>query len=417
LEQESFVYAEQLALTEALVRLAAGRIMPKLLELYEVLEVERMDVAQIADDGAPRYEADSPKYAPQAEVLTKLFRHANPDLAPRWRVMFRSIPDALVRSRADGDLYVISWKTTSQYDQQKDQDARTDMQGLSECWALERRLDGWATEIKGGHRPEATLVQANEISEIWEVPKAVPEWFIKHILHGGTPKIRGVQMIYLVKGPRPKDKDGARRQNSPLIRGLRKSDPTGLMAPEFATERFYTCTEPHPFRWAKGGTCPGGVNHKRGDEWEMVNMWETDGGVGAWLTLLDRGGVGPAGNAALESAWVMPVPHYRTAAAVASWERQTRSAESRHARDLALVAQYERSLTEDPTDDKLWASWNARLDELFPQTTERCGDWFHRRCPNWELCHGAPHVAQDPVGSGLYQLKSQYRQEEMDATV
>jgi hypothetical protein len=215
-------------------------------------------------------------------------------------------------------------------------------------------------------------------------------------------------MIYLVKGPRPKDKDGARRQNSPLIRGLRKLDPTGLLAPEFATERFYTCTEPHPFRWAKGGTCPGGVNHKRGDEWVGTNVWETDGGVKAWMELLDRGGVGLAGNAALESAWVMPVPHYRTAAAVASWERQTRAAESRHARDLALIRQYEAGLAEHPEDDQLWASWNSRLDELFPQTTERCGDWFHRRCPNWELCHGAPHVAQDPVGSGLYQLKSQY---------
>ena len=63
-------------------------------------------------------------------------------------------------------------------------------------------------------------------------------------------------------------------------------------------------------------------------------------------------------------------------------------------------------------DGKLWESWNSRLDELFPQTTERCGDWFHRRCPAWELCHGAPHVAQDPVGSGLYEIKRQYEPEE-----
>ncbi len=378
LEQESFVYAEQLALTEALVRLVGTRVMPKVLELYEVLEVEWMDVAKLWDDEYTVDRHDTGVYDP-----------------PSMRVMFRSIPDALVRSRADGDLYVISWKTTSAYDQARDQDARTDMQGLSECWALERRLEQWSDALRGILWDRQPLVN-------------VPEWFGKHVGQGGSAKIRGVQMIYLVKGPRPKDKDGTRRQNSPLIRGLRKLDLTGLMAPEFATERFYTCNEPHPFRWAKGGQCPGGVNHKRGDEWQMVNMWETYGGVKAWFTLLDRGGVGPAGNAALESAWVMPVPHYRTAAAVASWERQTRSAESRHARDLALIRQYEAGLAEDPKDDKLWASWNARLDELFPQTTERCGDWFHRRCPNWELCHGPAHVAQDPVGSGLYQIKSQY---------
>ena len=153
------------------------------------------------------------------------------------------------------------------------------------------------------------------------------------------------------------------------------------------------------------------------------NAWETDGGVGAWLKLLDSGGVGGAGIAALDSAWVMPVPHYRTSASVKSWERQTKAAESRHARDLLLIREYEAAirLYEEPAgthrmsgdlDGKLWESWNSRLDELFPQTTERCGDWFHRRCPAWELCHGAPHVAQDPVGSGLFEIKRQYEPSE-----
>lgn len=377
LESQSFVYNEQLALTEALVRLAGTRVIPKLLELYEVLEVERLDVAPIYWEQHGDFDAN--------EIVRDM------------QIMFRSIPDALVRSRADGDLYVISWKTTSEYSQQRDQDARTDMQGLSEPWALEDRL-----------RRCARL--AEDTSN--ELP---PLWFTQHLAEGGSCAIRGVQMIYLVKGQRRRQADGTYATQSPLIRGLRKLDPTGLLAPEFATERFYTCEAPHPFKYAKGGTCPGGVNHKRGDEWATVNMWETDGGIRGWMELLERGGVGLAGNAALESAWVMPVPHFRTAAAVASWERQTRAAEARHARDLSLIREYEAGLAEHPEDDKLWASWNARLDEVFPQSTERCGDWFHRRCPCWELCHGPAHVAQDPVGSGLYQVKSQYQPEVIDA--
>ena len=240
-----------------------------------------------------------------------------------------------------------------------------------------------------------------------------PQWFVRHIREGGSCAIRGVQMIYLVKAQRRKQADGTYATQSPLIRGLRKVDPTGLLVPEFATERYYTCDQPHPFKYAKGGQCLGGVNHKRGEDWANVNMWETDGGIRAWMELLERGGAGLAGNAALESSWVMPVPHYRTAAAVASWERQTRAAEARHARDLALIRQYEQVIqdgSESATDySMVWASWNARLDEVFPQSTERCGDWFHRRCPCWDLCHGPAHVAQDPVGSGLYTIKTQYQ--------
>lgn len=387
LESQSFVYAEQLALTEALVRLAGTRVIPRLLELYEVLEVERLDTAPLVAQ-----ERFSSSESPNGTIRIEASLN-------EWSVLFRSIPDALVRSRADGDLYVISWKTTSEYSVQRDQDARTDMQGLSEAWAAERRLARWQKELDDWD--DVGCPTAPEL----------PQWFLDHYAEKRVPQIRGVQMIYLVKGARRKNPDGAYATQSSLIKGLRKTDLTGLLAPEFATERFYTCTEPHPFKYAKGGTCPGGVNHKRGEDWVSTNVWETDGGVKAWMELLDRGGVGGAGIAALDSAWVMPIPHFRTTASVRSWERQTKAGEAKHARDLLLIRQYEAGLAEHPEDSELWESWNSRLDEVFPQTTERCGDWFHRLCPAWNLCWGPPHVAQDPVGSGLYQIKTQYQPE------
>ena len=224
LESQSFVYAEQLALTEALVRLAGTRVIPRLLELYEVLEVERLDTAPLVQDDDVH------------------------DTRDAFSVLFRSIPDALVRSRADGDLYVISWKTTSEYSASRDQDARTDMQGLSEAWALEKRLARWQDRLTEARDIVHPIERHNVEDYDGETLDEIPAWFREHVANGGTSAIRGVQMIYLVKGPRRKNPDGTYATQSPLIKGLRRSDPTGLSAPEFATERYYTCTEPHPFK-------------------------------------------------------------------------------------------------------------------------------------------------------------------------
>lgn len=410
LESESFVFQEQMALTEALVRLAGSRVIPRLLELYEVLEVERMDAGQLLGPepwDARRCEVCGWAMAPDRAAGCRpgdcsmrprpkpTAREAHED---QFLVLFRSIPDAVVRSRADGDLYIISWKTASEYSSQRDQDARTDMQGLSEPWALEQRLRGWEKLVLDAVGRSAFADQA-------EIPAEIPDWFVKHLEAGGAVEIRGVQMIYLVKGQRRKQPDGTWRTQSPLIGGLRRDATAGLQAPEYATERFYVCPEPHPWKYAKGGNCPGGVSHRRGDDWQNFNAWEQHGGIAVHLTRL--AGV-PEGIAALDGSWVMPVPHYRTRAAVESWERQTRASESRHAQAIRFIREYESELREHPEDSELWAGWNRRLDELFPQSTERCGDWFHRRCPAWELCHGAPHVAQDPVGSGLFEIKRQY---------
>src|SRR5215472_14355681 len=49
-------------------------------------------------------------------------------------LMFR--PDALVREKASGDLYVISWKTCSTFGKRNELQARHDMQSMSEIWGL-----------------------------------------------------------------------------------------------------------------------------------------------------------------------------------------------------------------------------------------------------------------------------------------
>ena len=393
LESQSYVYNEQKALTEALVRLAGLRVVPKLLEQYEVLEVERMDKAVLVQN-----------FTPQEAI--------EPDDASVFTVLFRSIPDALLRARATGDLYVLSWKTTTEYDQRKDEAARVDMQGLSEPWALERRLGSWW-----------------ETLERMEDASALPQWFLD--LWGTSPKgtpaptVRGVQMVYLCKGARRKMSKGQmeaeglsaeqiaaggemKKHACPLIYGYKKESAPGLSAPEFATSADWHCSKPHPMRrsqWYPTGECSGdGRLHKRGDDWKSFPVWSS-GGVKAWMDKLAAGEISPEAGDALDQSYAIPVPHFRTRESTAAWLRQTRAAERRNAQDLLFLRGFEEAIRENPNDSELWETFQAHLDETFPQTTEKCGDWFHRRCPCFPICHEG---VRDPVGSGLFQVKTQY---------
>ena len=385
LESQSYVFAEQRALVEALVRLAGLRIVPKLLEQYEVLEVERMDKEKIVSD-------------------------------PEFSVLWRSIPDALLLSRADGELYVLSWKTTTEYDQRRDQDARVDMQGLSEPWALEQRLGNWR---KIRERPEIQERPERHPDEIF------PDWFRTHLDQGGSTEIRGVQMVYLVKGPRrkmSKDQMAAeglsggemKKHSCPLIYGYKKDSAPGLAPPELATSSDWHCSKPHTMRrsqWYPTGECSGdGRLHKRGDEWKSFPVWNATGGVRAWMELLDKGLVTPEAGDPLEQSYAIPVPHFRTRESTAAWLRQTRAAERRNAQDLMFLREFEQEIEREPNDEALWQSFQAHLDlsAFGEQNTEKCGDWFHRKCPAWELCHGPAGIARDPIRSGLFQVKTAY---------
>lgn len=112
-EDQFYVAQEQMALTEGLLRCFAKTTLPRLLEEFEVLEVER--------------EED--------EILVL---HGDGETWTELRLMGRV--DALVRERSSGDLYLWSFKTTATWDKRKDKSAEHDQQGLSEAWLLEQRL-------------------------------------------------------------------------------------------------------------------------------------------------------------------------------------------------------------------------------------------------------------------------------------
>src|SRR5215472_8686134 len=166
---------EQMALAEALLRGWWSYEGREFLEQFEVVEVEREGRA-ILEIGSMGIETTVKRdgtniHRPYDNGLTLMFR-----------------PDALVREKASGDLYVISWKTCSSFGKRNELQARHDMQSMSEVWG----------------------VQQTRAEELYRLFGSVSDTY-RH-------RIEGVIYKWIVKGRRSLDRwDGLYKQNSPLI--------------------------------------------------------------------------------------------------------------------------------------------------------------------------------------------------------
>jgi hypothetical protein len=170
------VYQEQRALLEALLRAWYLVRYPSFTDEYEVIDLEREE-----------------------------------EWKPSEGITFMARADGLLRSRATGDLYVLSFKTAKQYDKKRVDEARSDIQGISELVAIEERL---------GER------------------------------------VQGIQMEYLIKGRReewPKG-SGIYQTSSPLIRPWVNAD--GRYA--------------HSWDWSDLDG-----RHTLGNKWRKVAIWES----------------------------------------------------------------------------------------------------------------------------------------------
>lgn len=284
IDDEFYAVKEQRALIEALLWMWFRSRLPAFLQKYEVLEVERED----------------------SVLLTAGIR-------------MNARADALLRDRQHGDLYILSIKTAGKWSEWKEEEARHDMQGITELWATEQRR---------GER------------------------------------VRGIQMEYLLRGDRNKRTDYL--QDSPLIRPWSFEVPSVVGESEYryAYEQWYRCTEPHKFG-KSNRKCPGDANHRLGDDWQRVNIWERMP-VKEWIESIP--------DEELEKYWVSPQPFYRNDEQVESWFRQARAEEFRNAVHAEQIGT-------NPTIES--------LDEFFPQRRHQClrfGEMY--KCPYFDYCWG-----------------------------
>lgn len=429
LESQSYTFQEQQALTEGLVRLGVRRVIPRLKETFEILQVEVMDKRTLYTDASP-WPSDrcgvcgGPLAGVQGDGCTLDECGLRPAPAIRadssaegsLRITWRSITDALMRKKEDGELYLLSWKTCGMLP--GDEDARVDMQGVSEAWAIQERLE-------------------RDLARLADLPDSPYRRALLGFRDAGrTPKIRGIQMGFLVKGARRAAGKEALagefspeqiasgyklyKTASPLIYGYldTKAAGRGDFPVPMSWTKEYHCTEPHPMRksqWYPTGMCEvPGKRHVRGDEWQSFPVWRQPGGVREWIELLDQGKIDPQAGDPMELTWAFPVANFRTQDQLRDWYEQTRARERRIALDVRGIRSLEEQLLGDPSDDSLQDKLRIELNERFPQNVEQCNHWFGRSCPVKSICFGPEHVKQDPLGSGLFRIKTKLDTKKVD---
>lgn len=311
---------EQMALAEGLLRGWWSYEGEAFLENFEVIEVEQEGRSTLADD------------------LVLMFR-----------------PDALVRDKQSGDLYVISWKTCATFQNRNIDQAKHDMQSISEVWGFQNQ-DQWPMKV--GNIP---------------------------------PQVEGVLYRWIVKGQRRKDIwDGLYKQSSHLIYGWKKLGNGGGDEAEWS--------------WAYEFEKEDGSGSSRlGKGWKKVPIWrEYPGGVKQWIEDLSTNQIFPRHIDALQAIFPQSLPVERRKDEVESWKRQVVAQESRIEDALFEIRFGDPDHIRRPEVQKL------RLDKLFPQHTNSCHSYSG--CSFIPICwEGVPAE----VGE-LYQIRSANHPEKGD---
>ena len=344
-EDASYVYYEQAALAEALIRGYAAFVLPQLLERFQVVDVEREEVGTFTS----------------ADYVLK----------------FGARVDGILLEKDTLNIYVLSLKTSKEWGKRDDDSARHDMQGLSECRVVEQRLQLWHAACE----EHGSRVLTGELSV------GVPKWFWDRFVAGGPPLVTGVKMEFALKGRRensPKG-SGTYKYNNPLIRPWKKADDLGGAGYAISYEF----------------TDPMGGNHRLGKGWNRVNIWE-DMGVKKWIEYVGSHEIqGFAPGTALMNQFVLPVEYFRNAEDMDRWERQVVAQERR-------IAQAHKEISLGAVGGviklpKTPQTFEAALDEHFPMHTKAC-DW-PTKCSFQEVCFGPAAYLHDPIASQLYQIR------------
>lgn len=247
-EAAQLLVDEQAAIAQGLVYAFGARQLEPLIAQYEVVSLE--------------------------EEINWLLTESSQDETSRFGV-FMSRPDAILRHRANGKLYVVSYKTAKKFED--------DTIGRLEC-DPQRFTEGLAVQARYGE------------------------------------EIAGVLYFYLLKGNKWKDKDlGYKRYTSWLVRPWvnEQSAIGGLQPSNFAME----------YEWFSPED---GKTHRLGKGWRRCDVWrELDDGMAQWLEWLDQGLVQPEmGRDWLRELVVDPVPVAWDAGQAERWLRGTRMSET-----------------------------------------------------------------------------------------
>jgi len=342
-EDASYVYYEQAALIEALIRGYATFVLPQLLERFTVVEVEKEEIG--------RFEI------------------------PGFVLNFGARVDGLLLEKDSLDLFVLSLKTAKEWSKKDDEGARHDMQGLSETRVVEQRLGRWQKIWDSYDSFNKTTALSIEMSYGFN---GIPQWFYVRASTGAPPTVSGVLMQYALKGRREESPKGSGRYTfaNPLIRPWKKADDLGR-------------GNSYAFRYEFKDEM--GENHRLGKGWNRVNIWE-DMGVKKWIEYLATNEVqGFPPMTALAGQFVLPIEYFRNLEDMEEWEEETIYQEQEIAEGLEKL----KTVTNK--------EWMSTLRKYFRKQTRSC-DW-PTKCSFQNICFGPKAYLHDPISSGLYEIR------------
>jgi len=247
---------EQACLAQALVWTFGRRRLATLLERFEVVEVEP-EICWLLQDG---------------QGWTQ-------------NIVMMSRPDAILRSREDGKLWTVSWKTAKRFDSGYVERLECDVQSLTE---------GLAVQAKYGEEPGGTFY------------------------------------TYFLKGDKSLDAEtGAKRYTSPLVRPYCQWSGVG--------EPQYRAT----YKWFNEA----GEEKRLGKGWERTDIWKSFD-MTDWLELLDGGTIQPEANRDwLGEAVIEPDPRPFNPVYAERWRQKAVQQEG----DWISILQGNRIATQDET--------------------------------------------------------------------
>jgi PD-(D/E)XK nuclease superfamily len=338
---ERYVVMEQIALVEASLRCFVIRILPDLLGRYKILTVETEEVARVGE------------------------------------IVIQGRIDAVLEEIDTSDLYILSFKTSAQWDKRQEKTNQHDKQGLSETWLLENRLNTNGA-IESLQRSVMTALEGrlNVPPEI----NAASEKYFKYLDKFKTPqrKVMGVLMIFMLKGKRYESYStpGLWEQHTPLIRGYRKAIG---MEYEYAPSLYFD----NPNNKSGKG--------RLGKGWEPFRVWEDEqvGFVKGWIEKANRMELG---SDIIGESFKIPAPYFRNGEDIHSWHVQA----TNHEREIAAKLQET-------------IHTRASLDRTFPQNTKHCH--YPSDCEMVDICF-ISEVFNDPIGSRLYIYRTPHHQAE-----
>lgn len=370
---DEWLWKEQQALVEAMVRAYARRRLRPLLQQFEVLEVEREGEWLLSEWTNHNTEGE-------LHTMAGCIDHCD-----HHELWFLSRPDALLLDRESRELYLLSYKTAATWDIRKAKDASVDMQGLTEGLEVEARLAEWWQLVYDGL--EASKQRDVGITE---------EMFRFLASCTAPPRIHAIRYEYLLKQSRYVDKElservgfEARSQRSPLIRGYLNKGMTAADA-QWSVSYDHLKIDGQPTNlYYKNWKSTAVWEHMPVREWidrlDDTRQVELPGGGVAWESAAQAAGL--LKEHPLDAQFVEPIVIYRSVDDLYDLVEQLEAQEVALAQDADRV----RAATDAGERRHL-------LNVHFPMNRQQCA--FPTTCRMWKLCHGSEEQRTRPLENG-----------------